>query len=436
MWQAIKNILRPLVPKAVFKFAQPYWHGTVALLSHWYFGQPSRKMTVIGITGTAGKSTTVNLLAWALNQSGYKTGFITTANSFDGEQEQVNKHGLSMPGGFLLQQQLHAMVKAGCQYAVIEATSEGLAQNRHLGIHFDAVLLTSLAPAHIEAHGSFENYRAAKGKLFYPLSENGKQLIGVNLDTQDADYFLNFPAQKKFGVTLKDASPGGTVQVFRATKVVTEPQISFELEDVPFNLQLIGQFNVYNVMLAAACAHMLGVSLAECARSLQKFQTLAGRMEAIPNDRGVQIFVDYAPEPSGMENALTTLNNLPHRRLIHVFGTTGGHRDKRKRFDFGKLSAQLSDLIIITNDDVYDSDPQQIVHDIQAGIAQAETKKVKEILTVLDRRQAISQALALAQPGDIVVFTGKGSEQFLVLPGNQRIPWDEPSVVKEELAKL
>jgi len=436
MLKTLKNIGRAVIPKPIFRAAQPYWHGAVASLSSHYFSHPSKKMTVIGTTGTAGKSTTVNLLAEIFNGTGHKAGLITTANYFDGNREYINKHGLSMPGGYMLQQQLRAMADNACEYAVIEATSEGLAQNRHRGIHFDAVLLTSLSPAHIDAHGSFENYRAAKGKLFSPLKENGKKLVGVNLDTRDADYFLNFPADQTFGITLKGtAAPGGVI-VYQPNNVKTEPQISFELNGTPFRLDLIGEFNVYNVLLAAACANMLGIGLAECAAALQNYGGMPGRMEPIANNRGIQIFVDYAPEPAGMENSLDTLNRLPHGKLIHVFGSTGGHRDTAKRFEFGKISGRLADTIVITNDDVYDSDPEEIARNIEQGINETAPKKASEILTILDRRGAIRKALQLAQPGDVVVITGKGSEQFLVLPGNKRILWDEREVVREELQKL
>ncbi len=436
MLTALKNLGRTAIPKPIFSLAQPYYHGLMATIASAYYGQPSQKLIVIGVTGTAGKSTVVNMLATILDHAGHKTGFSTTANYSDGNREYVNEHGLSMPGGFMLQQQLCAMVDNGCTYAIIEATSEGLAQNRHLGIKFDVALLTNLAPAHIDAHGNFDNYRAAKGKLFTALSSQGQQIIGVNLDTPEISYFLNFKAAKKFGITLKDVTAPNNLTVYKPTQVSAEPTIKFTLNDVPFELNLLGEFNVYNAVMTAACANVLGIDLAKAAKALQQFTGVAGRMQNIPNSRKIQIFVDYAPEPSAMLNALTTVNQLPHRKIIHVFGSTGGHRDISKRYEFGKISAQLADTIIITNDDVYDSDPELIAQNIEQGINQTVAKKVTEVLTVLDRRRAISHALQIAQSEDIVIVTGKGSEQFLVLPSNKRIAWNEPSVVQEELTKL
>jgi UDP-N-acetylmuramoyl-L-alanyl-D-glutamate--2,6-diaminopimelate ligase len=161
-------------------------------------------------------------------------------------------------------------------------------------------------------------------------------------------------------------------------------------------------------------------------------------MEEVENSRGFKIFVDYGCEPVSIKAALMAASSLPHNKLIHVFGSTGGHRDVQKRFLFGQISAQIADVIIITNDDVYDSDPERIAEDIAQGIAQvqSEKRKVKRIERHLDRRYAIAEALKIAKENDIVLITGKGSEQFLVLPGNHRIEWDEASIVKEELKKI
>lgn len=435
MLASLKNFGRAVIPAPLFKAAQPYYHGGMALLAHFYYGRPTDKLVVIGITGTAGKSTTINILATILKTVGYKTGFSTTANYSNGDKELTNMHGLSMPGGFMLQRQLAEMVNRGCKYAIIECTSEGLAQNRHLGIKFDAAMLTSLAPAHLDAHGGYENYRAAKAKLFSNLASKGLGIIGVNLDTADVDHFLRYKAHKKFGVTLR-SNKQTDVASYEVTEAVTEPQIKFKLNGISFELPLIGEFNIYNTALAAACADMMGVPLAQSASALSNFSGVQGRLESVPNNKGIKIFVDYAPEPSAMENSLKAVSRLPHHKLIHVFGTTGGHRDKGKRFDFGRISAEHADTIIITNDDVYDSDPEEIAINIRQGIDQAQKKTVTEILTVLDRRQAIHQALSLAQAQDIVLITGKGSEQFLVLPGDKRVVWDEPRVVKEELQQL
>ena len=427
-----KQALRSCLPKKLFKVLQPYYHGALAVAASYYYGRPGRGMTVIGVTGTAGKSSTVRMLAQILNRSQRVCGFITTISFHDGRTERLNRHGLSMPGGPLLQKQLQAMKANGCQYAIVECTSEGLAQNRHLGIPFSLALFTNLHPAHVEAHGSFEKYKQAKGKLFARLVGKDTAIV-ANLDDAQAEYFLQFPAAHKVGITRDAAKKFYQLEkVLVLTDVQAGEKLEFALEHTAFVLPLAGEFNAYNASLAASAAEAVGVSLAASAQALRDFTGSAGRLEEIKAGQAFRVFVDYAPEPAGMATALKALAALPHGQILHVFGSTGGHRDVGKRFEFGKISAQYADRIFITNDDVYDSDPQKIAADVATGIRQAAPQKGFEI--ILDRRAAIKTALAQARAGDTVVITGKGSEQFLVLPGNQRVPWDDRQVVRELLA--
>lgn len=436
----LKNFGRAIIPKFLFKLAQPIYHGFMARLASTYYGAPSQKLFVIGVTGTAGKSTTVMMTAQILNYSGKKTGYITTTGSFDGQETKMDIQGLSMPGGWTLQKQLAEMVAKGCQYAIVECTSEGLAQNRHLGINFQITLFTNLSPAHIDSHGSFEKYRAAKGKLFAALARNQNPtqptLIGVNLDDPNKNYFLNFTATHKFGVSMRTDTPKPEgITVFVAENVQVSDHISFIVNKVHFNLRMFGTFNVTNALLAIATSNMLGIALDSSAEALANIGTVPGRMETIMAPNGATIIVDYAPEPAAMEASLKAVSLLPHTKIIHVFGSTGGHRDVGKRFIFGELSAQTADTIIITNDDVYDSDPREIASNIHEGIDRVQNKKATTIEVVLDRKQGIARALGIAQPQDIILITGKGSEQFLVLPDNVRIPWDDRAIVKELLKK-
>ncbi len=430
MFKLLKSIGRAIIPKSIFRTLQPVYHGMVAKIATTYFGNPSRHLFIIGVTGTAGKSTTVMMLSHILNSAGKKTGYVTTVGSFDGKKEQVNQHGLSMPGGWLLQKTLNTMVNNGCDYAIVECTSEGLAQNRHLGINFSAALFTNLSPAHLDSHGSFENYRAAKGKLFRNLGISG--IIGVNIDDPNRNFFLDFPAAVKFGVSMRSDTTKPDLKVYQAVDVEVSKNIAFKIEEVSFTLPLLGTFNVLNAALASGMADQIGVSLGESSKALASFGKIAGRMETFVAKNGATIIVDYAPEPAAMEASLRAVQLIPHSRIIHVFGSTGGHRDKAKRFEFGRISGKLSNIIIITNDDVYDSDPEEIARNVGEGIAQlGDQAQTKDVQTILDRKDAIRKAVELAQHDDVILITGKGSEQFLVLPGNKRIEWDDREVVKE-----
>ena len=208
----------------------------------------------------------------------------------------------------------------------------------------------------------------------------------------------------------------------------------FKVGDVNFKINIPGEFNLRNAHFATAIAAELGVSFEESAQALLLVTEIAGRMQKVKNNKGFEIFLDYAPEPIAMQSALEAVSKLPHKRLIHVFGSTGGHRDVQKRFEFGKISARFADIVMVTNDDVYESDPQKIADDVVAGIRRSDA--VPHVHIVLDRREAIKKVLGMAEAGDLIIFTGKGSEQFLVLPGNKRIPWDEKTEIQNALKSI
>lgn len=434
----MKEIIKKIIPEKFQKPLRPFYHGTVAILANLFYGRPSSKFKyVIGVTGTAGKSTTINLLAHILNSNGIKTGFITTANLNEGQETKLNKVGISMSNEWALQKSFQTMLANKCQIAIIECTSEGLAQNRHLGTKFLGALFTNLSPAHIDAHGSFHAYKHAKGKLFQTLNGKKHSFIGVNLDDEHWQYFASFPAENKFGISLNESHS----EKFPVTNFKTEETnegIKIYINNQEVSLNLIGKFNAYNTVLAAAAANHLGVSWGNILESLKKLPQIPGRMESIENKLGAKIIVDFACEPKPMIAALEAVSSLPHKKLIHIFGSTGGLRDKSKRFEFGKISAQYADQIVITNDDVYDSDPNEIAENIKTGIESVSQnlKKVQKVEIVLDRKTAIAYALKNAQNGDLLIFTGKSSEQFLILPGNKRIPWDEREIIKNELKNL
>jgi UDP-N-acetylmuramoyl-L-alanyl-D-glutamate--2,6-diaminopimelate ligase len=440
----LKNFVKKILPKTTLKKIRPFWHGFLASAAAFRNGFPSKQLVVIGITGTAGKSTTVQMLAKIMNDSGLKTGYVTTVGySVNGDVFNKNKISLSMPSGPVLQSRLLDMVDAGCKYAVIEATSEGLAQNRHFGIDFDVALLTNLHPAHLDSHGDFESYKRAKGRLFKAISASMRKeffptkIIGLNLDSADFGYFSGFKADKKFAVTsaLNEeksamAVSAGIQNIYALENIkTTAAGSSFKIYNQEFNIGVPGEFNIWNALLAVSAANMFGVELAKSADSLVDFKII-GRMEEIDSPKGFKVFIDYAPEPIAMENSLQAVSGMPHKRVVHVFGSTGGHRDVGKRQEFGKISATYADKIIITNDDVYESDPIKIAEEIKNGIDAIASVKNIEVKTILDRGEAIKTAIAEAEEGDIILITGKGSENFLVLPGDKRIDWDEHKLVE------
>jgi UDP-N-acetylmuramoyl-L-alanyl-D-glutamate--2,6-diaminopimelate ligase len=283
----------------------------------------------------------------------------------------------------------------------LEVTSEGIRQHRHQFIDFDVAVFTNLAPEHIESHGSFEKYRAAKGKLFQAT----KNIHIINLDDPHADYFWQFPAITKIGYKKQD----------------------FE-KFQPLSLKLPGEFNIYNALAAIYFALSQGIDLKTCQRALEKVEGIPGRMEIVIKEP-FQAIVDYAHTPDALEKVYKTING----RKICVLGSAGGGRDRWKRPKMGEIASKYCDEIILTNEDPYDENPSQILSQIKSGIPDT---KHQILDTILDRREAIKKALNLARPGDTVIITGKGCEPWLCVENGKKIPWDDRKIVREEFNRL
>ena len=439
---SVLSWLRKLTPAWVLAG----FHWLEAWLSAIAYGFPSQQLIVISVTGTNGKSTTVNYLAKVLSQTGSKVGFVSTANIYDGKDEWINKWKLTMPGRFHLQHLLRQMVRNGCRYAVLEISSEGLIQYRHAGINFDVAMFTNLTPEHLERHGGFANYKKAKGMLFKYLTRlarktlNGKvqpKIIVANEDDEQAGYFLSFAADKKntYGVNpveTRRASSHPTTQII-ATDVNIQPwSSSFTVEGQRFEVKMGGQFNVYNALAAVAVGRALGLSLAQCAFGVSALTAMPGRMERIEAGQDFIALVDYAPEPESMRQLQSALAHIPHQRIIHVLGSAGGGRDKSRRPVLGRLAAEHADIVIVTTEDPYDEDPQVIIEQVAAG-----TRAVGhgELIIEPDRRLAIRRAVALAQAGDLVLVTGKACEQWICWENGRKEPWDDRVMLREELER-
>jgi len=433
----MKKFLKKLIPKFIIKF----YHWLLAFLANIFYGFPSRRLTVIGVTGTTGKSTTVNLIAQVLEEAGHQVGLTSTFNYRIGKKENINCSKMTMPGRFALQRMLKKMFTAGCSYAVVETSSEGIAQYRHWGIDYDLAVFTNLSPEHIESHGSFQLYKQAKGKLFQSLSGSKRKtekISVVNLDDQEANYFLNFWADQKWGYTTNQE----LVTNNREIKVVTAKNISLEswgsifvIDDTKFVFNLVGLFNIYNALAAITVGLSLGIPLKTISQGLSRVKEMPGRLQEIDQGQNFKVIVDYAHEPKSLENVYSALAKTATGKIIAVLGSCGGGRDKARRPVLGKLAAQYADLVIVTNEDPYDEDPQAIIDQVAAGASQVGKQLEKDLFKILDRRQAIKKALALAGRDDLVIITGKGAEQCIMSKGGQKIPWDDRQVVTEEITE-
>lgn len=430
----MKQIIRRFTPK----FVLSGYHFAMAWLAALVYRFPSRKMIIVGITGTKGKSTTSLMVARVLEKAGFKVGLASTALFKLGEREWLNPYKMTMLGRFKLQKLLRQMADEDCRYAVVEVSSEGLKQHRHRGINFDIAIFTNLSPEHIEAHGSFEAYRAAKGKLFAQLCPHpwarkvidGKEIHKVlitNLDSEHTPFYLQFKADEKIGFTMGDARPPkGVERVVAARSIVLNDEGStFEVDGATFRLALLGTPNVENALAAISVAVAEHIPMGVVAHAINAIRTIPGRFERMALGQDFEIIVDYAHTADSFLRMYETLEIIPHRRIIHVFGGTGGGRDKEKRADMGRIAGEHADRVIITTDDPYEEDPAAIATMIQNAMP-------TDIATVIiDRRAAIHEALLSADEQDIVLITGKGCEQRMAVKGGT-IPWDDRSVVREE----
>jgi UDP-N-acetylmuramoyl-L-alanyl-D-glutamate--2,6-diaminopimelate ligase len=394
----LKEFIKSLLPSPFLSF----YHYILAFLASFFYLWPSRKIKVIGVTGTNGKTTVTEMIAAILEKGGFKVALLNSIRFKIGHKEKKNDLRMTMPGRFILQKFLKEAVKEKCHYAVLEVTSEGIKQFRHKFIKFEIAVFTNLSPEHIESHGSFEKYREAKLKLF----EATKKVHIINLEDKNSDYFLKIPAERKITFGLEKGD--------------------FNLENTKIELQIPGEFNLSNALSAFSVGKVLGVNEEIIREALKEFKGVPGRMEEIVS-QPFKVIVDYAFTPNALEKVYQTLKEN-NNKLICVLGAAGGGRDKWKRPVLGEIASRYCEEIIVTNEDPYDEDPWQIIEQVAAG-SKGKARKI------LDRREGIKEALKLAKEGDTVVITGKGCEPSIVIKGI-KIPWDDREVVKEEFQKI
>jgi UDP-N-acetylmuramoyl-L-alanyl-D-glutamate--2,6-diaminopimelate ligase len=424
MLDNILNKIKTIIPVTLFRALNGMYHRIIVLLAAIWYGFPSRKIKVIGITGTKGKSSTVEILNTILEESGYKTALSNTIRFKIGPFSSENLYKMSMPGRFFIQRFIHKAVKNKCDYAIIEMTSQGSLLYRHKHIHMNTFLFTNLSPEHIESHGNYENYINAKVEIAKQLSRSKKanKAIIVNGDDEESVRFLECKADKKITYSIKDVAPFN----------IKKEGLEFTLEGQTVQSKLSGIFNLYNIVAAISAARNEGVTTETIIRAIQKFDGIQGRVEKIEvNNTKIKqdftVIVDYAHTQDSLEKLYQVFQNS---RKICVLGGTGGGRDKWKRKEMGKIADTYCDEIILTDEDPYDENPQAIIDDVAQGIVS------KKPLCILDRRQAIKEALSKAKTGDTVLITGKGTDPYIMGPKNTRTPWSDAKVAKEELEKL
>lgn len=458
---SIKAIVKKILPKKVYNLKHLFWA--------WYgankYGHPSEEIFVIGITGTSGKSSTTYFLRQMLEFSGFKVGSLSTIDFYVAGEHKLNDQKMTMLGRSQIQKYLREMVTKGCDIAIVETTSEGAVQHRHKFINYDIMVLTNLYPEHIESHGSFENYKNAKLSIFdYVSHSKRKKVFGkwntlnwgeripkisvVNAEVSDtaeafegtAQEFVATPFDHKytFGKKSRDEHLLGSpmqnhFQLFQPR--VTEKGLEFKIGQEQFLAPLFGEHNMMNILCAIEICHILGIDWHTTLKdAVRELKPPAGRIEFIPEAEhfGFRVIVDYAFEPVAIEKLYGVVEKIQPQRVIHVFGSTGGGRDISRRFTVGEYVGHHADVCIITDEDPYDDDPMQIIQDVASAVAKTGKIEGQNLFKILDRQEAIQKAVDMATPGDLILVTGKGSEQKMVVKGKM-IPWDDRTSVRGAL---
>ena len=415
---SIKEFLRSLLPRSVYRSLLVPYHAGWSFFSALWYGFPANKLTIIGVTGTKGKSSVTAMITSILEEAGCTVAVSSTIHFKIGSDVQRNLYKMTLPGRGFIQRFLKNAVKAGATHAVIELTSEAAVQYRHLFLSLDALVFTNLEKEHLESHGGMENYFAAKYRLGTALLHSPKRprAIIANVESEYGKRFLALPVEIQMPFALTDAQD----------IVLSKDGAAFIYGTTPVELTQPGNFSVRNALAAIKVGEFFSIHPEVSAKGLAKLDRIPGRAERIEAGQDFLAIVDYAHTPDSLQALYDAYSS---QRKICVLGNTGGGRDTWKRPEMGKIADTTCAEVILTNEDPYDEDPQNILDEMASGME-------RKPHIILDRREAIAKALSLAKSGDAVLITGKGTDPYIMQAHGAKRPWSDAQVVREELEKL
>ncbi|MCI6928660.1 MAG: UDP-N-acetylmuramoyl-L-alanyl-D-glutamate--2,6-diaminopimelate ligase [Ruminococcus sp.] len=388
-----------------------------ALMCANYYGNCHRKLKMIGVTGTNGKTTTVFIIKKILEENGYKVGVVGTVEVAIGNEKYPAEY--TTPDPSVLHRYLYMMKMAGCDVCIMEASSQALVQKRLYGINFDIGVYTNLSREHLDYHKTMESYAEAKAILM-----QSSDICVINADDEYAP-FMKKNARNKTVTYAIDTDADVMAEKVRLHHDGVEYNLTSKSGSYDIVYNVIGKFSVYNSLAALTVGMVMNVSMKRAVKAVADMKTVRGRIEKIKNDRKINILIDFAHTPDSLENVLKTVREVYDKRLITVFGC-GGDRDKTKRPIMGKIACKYSDKVFVTSDNPRTENPDSIINDIVSGLDK------NSYVRITDRTQAIREALVEAKPGDTVLIAGKGHEKYQIF-GTEKIHYDEREIVKQIL---
>lgn len=413
-------------PEGVTLLVVPDTRAAMELITPYFYDYPGKRLRMVGVTGTNGKTTTTNIIRLILRKAGHKVGLIGTINIMIEDEETVSHN--TTPDVVDLQKTLYAMVCAGCDYCVMEVSSHALALKRVAGIEYDCAVLTNITQDHLDFHKTMENYRDAKSLLFEHLTDGNKTNKNAVFNMDDPSSAI-IKARTKARAWTYGKGEENDIHPLRFTVAPKHMQLALAtpVGEMDLELKITGEFNVYNVMSAVGAMLAEGISKETIVAVLDGFDGVPGRFQLVEAGQPYTVIVDYAHTPDGLENVLHTARSITRGKLWVVFGC-GGDRDNKKRPIMGGLALELADKVVVTSDNPRTEDPERIIDEIFTALQNVPTGK--EVFRLSDRREAINFALTHAAAEDVILIAGKGHENYQILK-DRTIHFDDKEVVLE-----
>jgi len=428
----IRKIVKALIPRRLFGEIEPYGHLAESVLANIKYGFPSRKMHVIGVTGTNGKTTTSFMIHRMLVDAGYNTGLMTTvAYGVNNDIKPQVKHMTSVPAG-LLQSRLRDFKRKGAKWVVVETTSHALAQHRIWGVPYEIAVMTNITHEHLDYHRTFARYVEAKVRLFKIAAKHGKKIGIVNADDPNAKKFsAAVPNSVTYGIKSGELKPSK----IRMSADGSDFTVAIGSDSYNIHCNIPGEFNVYNSLAALAVGRAVGLNKKQIEQGLKALKGVEGRMTVVDGGQKFGVIVDFAHTPDSFERLLSDLRRSTKGRLIVLFGSAG-RRDESKRATQGEIAGHYADEVIVTEEDDRDVDGNGILKQIAAGATKSGKVIDKDLFLILDREAAIGFAMTRAHdPKDTVILLGKGHEKTIER-ADGTYPWNEVEIARTALKEL